>query len=48
MQQGVWPDQGGFASAWRLQQRFAPGMDAAARDGLLDGWRDAVSRTLSS
>jgi glycerol kinase len=47
MQQGVWPDQTGFASAWRLQQRFSPTMAAADSKRLLDGWRDAVGRTLS-
>lgn len=48
MQQGVWPDQAGFADAWRLQQRFEPAMDASTREQLVSGWRDAVRRTLSS
>ncbi len=45
---GVWPDQAGFADQWRLERRFEPHMDAAARAAKLAGWRDAVKRTLSN
>ena len=44
---GVWPDQEGFAKAWRLERRFEPRMEAAKRETKLAGWRDAVARTLS-
>jgi len=47
MQAGVWPDEAGFASAWRLQRRFEPSMPAAAREGAIARWRDALERTLS-
>jgi len=48
MQSGAWPDEHGFAKAWRLQHRFEPTMPAAERDRKLAGWRDAVRRTLST
>lgn len=44
---GVWPDRAGFADLWRLDRRFQPSMDADNRAKLIDGWRDAVRRTLS-
>lgn len=37
-----------FAEAWTAERRFAPEMSAARRDALYAGWRDAVSRTLST
>lgn len=47
-QSGVWPDREGFARGWRLDRRFSPAMDEAIRAKKLAGWRDAVSRTLTS
>jgi glycerol kinase len=44
---GVWPEEQGFASAWALDARFDPGMDAGTRKQMIAGWRDAVRRTLS-
>jgi glycerol kinase len=45
---GVWPDQDEFAARWQLDKRFTPQMDAAQREALLAGWRDAVRRTRST
>ena len=44
---GIWPDQDGFAAAWRLERRFKPNMAAEARDAGIAAWRDAVARTLT-
>jgi len=45
---GLCPDLAGFASAWKRERRFEPGMDAITRERKWAGWRDAVARTLSS
>ncbi len=45
-QAGVWPDEEGFASAWRLQRRFMPDMAPERRSQLLATWQEAVRRTL--
>lgn len=45
---GVWPDQEGFSKLWKLEKRFTPMMDDAARVRKYAGWKDAVRRTLSS
>ena len=45
---GVWPDQAGFAETWARDKRFEPDMDDQRRQNLYKGWKDAVSRTLSS
>jgi glycerol kinase len=47
-QSGVWPDREGFAKGWKLDRRFLPSMDEGVRARKLAGWRDAVSRTLTS
>ncbi|MGB0722634.1 MAG: glycerol kinase GlpK [Gammaproteobacteria bacterium] len=47
MHAGVWPDQEGFADSWRRERRFEPSMGSQEREALVDGWRDAVARTLS-
>jgi glycerol kinase len=44
---GICPDFDGFAAAWQCDRRFEPRMDAAVRDRKWQGWRDAVSRTLT-
>jgi glycerol kinase len=48
MQSGVWPDERGFATSWRLQRRFEPRMATSERETLLAGWREAVRRTITS
>jgi glycerol kinase len=45
---GVWPKAKDFAKAWALDRRFKPEMDSATRTRKLDGWRDAVRRTLTA
>ncbi len=44
---GLYPDFAGFAATWQRDRRFEPGMDAATRERKWQGWRDAVSRTLT-
>jgi glycerol kinase len=44
---GVCPGLEGFAAQWRLDRRFEPDMDAARRERLYAGWKDAVRRTLT-
>lgn len=44
---GLWPAQDAFARTWRCERQFIPQMDYAERLSRLEGWRDAVSRTLS-
>jgi glycerol kinase len=45
---GVWPGADGFAEQWQLERRFEPSMEEDERQAKLTGWREAVSRTLSS
>ncbi|MGD1983693.1 MAG: glycerol kinase GlpK [Chromatiaceae bacterium] len=47
MHAGVWPDEQGFAASWQLQRQFQPDMQDITRKRLVDGWHDAVRRTLS-
>jgi glycerol kinase len=42
-----YPEPEQFAQGWRLDRRFVPRMDAAARRSKYEGWKDAVRRTLS-
>ena len=44
---GMCPDAAGFAATWQRERRFLPQMDAATRARKWQGWRDAVSRTLT-
>jgi glycerol kinase len=44
---GLCPDLPGFAAMWQRERRFHPVMDAATRERKLNGWRDAVARTLT-
>jgi len=37
----------GFAQNWALDRRFQPDMDEATRQRKIDGWEDAIQRTLS-
>ncbi|MEL7185608.1 MAG: glycerol kinase GlpK [Pseudomonadota bacterium] len=41
---GFIPKAEKIADYWTLDRRFEPAMDAAQRDGLLDGWQRAVAR----
>ena len=45
---GVYGDEADFAALARRHTRFEPHMAASVRDRLLDGWREAVRRTLTS
>ena len=42
---GIFPDPEVFAASWRLDRRFEPRLDAAARARKWVGWRDAIRRT---
>ncbi|WP_174302212.1 glycerol kinase GlpK [Caulobacter sp. S45] len=44
---GVYGEEAAFAALPRRRRRFEPQMDARKRERLLDGWRNAVRRTLS-
>jgi glycerol kinase len=48
MHAGVMGGMDEIAGTWSLERRFSPQMDAAARKQHLDGWHDAVRRTLST
>ena len=43
---GVWTDTSQVEAAWRRAARYEPQLDQADADRLIDGWRDAVNRTL--
>jgi glycerol kinase len=45
---GLCPGPAEFAARWRLDRRFTPRMDEATRARKYNGWKDAVSRTLTS
>ncbi len=45
---GIWPDEEGFARAWRRDRRFEPAMDSGTRKRKLRAWKSAVGRTLGS
>ena len=44
---GLWPDQQGFAKSWALDKRFSPKIDPKRRKAKLNGWAEAIQRTLS-
>jgi glycerol kinase len=44
---GVWPGIDGFSKSWALDRSFEPAMDEATRNAKVNGWNDAVRRTLS-
>ena len=44
---GLWSDMTSFEKSWRRQTRFKPKMPQRLRAAKLDGWHDAVSRTLT-
>ena len=45
--EGLYPEPDTFARLWKLDRRFAPGLDPELRRAQIIGWRDAVSRTLT-
>jgi glycerol kinase len=44
---GFFPEPDRFSDHWRLERRFTPQMDAAARARKLAGWTSAVRRLLA-
>ena len=44
---GIWPGMDEFAKGWARERQFTPAMAAAERRRRLDGWHDAVRRTLT-
>ncbi|MDQ0316966.1 glycerol kinase GlpK [Amorphus orientalis] len=44
---GAWPDEDDFARMWARERRFEPAMAEEERLRRVEGWRDAVRRTLS-
>jgi len=47
MKVGFYPSKEEFSKNWILEKRFEPSMDNEKRAKLYNGWKDAVSRTLS-
>ncbi len=47
MRAGVYPDAEGFARAWALDRRFAPGMAEELRAAKYARWRRAVNATMA-
>lgn len=47
MQAGFYPKKEGFAKSWKLEKRFEPQIKEEKRKDLYEGWKDAVSRTLT-
>ncbi len=45
---GEYPDIDGFSRSWRRDCRFEPEMPRAERDRKYGGWKEAVSRTLTT
>ncbi len=43
---GYWKDAAALRSAWQADRMWTPGMDQSMRQQLLDGWREAVERSL--
>jgi len=48
MRAGLYPDMAGFAREWKLERRFEPAMDDAAREAGYAAWKRAVQATLSA
>ena len=45
---GIWPDLAALQGLGHEDRRFAPAMDAAARQEALDGWRKALGKVLAT
>ena len=48
MKAGVWPGMQEFAATWALDRQFEPTFDPSLRDAKHAGWKDAVSRVLTT
>lgn len=48
LQVGFYPAPEEFAKLWQLEKRFSPDMNEETRNTAYEGWKDAVSRTLSN
>jgi glycerol kinase len=44
---GIYPDMEGFAKNWALERRFEPNMDEDTRAKKYEGWKKAVTATMS-
>jgi len=44
---GVWADLPALAQTWQRKDAFEPGMAADQRDTLVEGWHEAVAKTLT-
>jgi len=42
----LWKSRDEIAAQWQVERRFEPRMDAARREALMAGWREAVGRSL--
>ncbi len=47
MKNGFYPSMEEFSKNWHLEKTFEPNMQKELKDELYEGWKDAVSRTLS-
>ena len=43
---GIWSGLDALAATWERGALFEPRMDAARRQALIDGWRDALRRII--
>ena len=48
MKSGIYHSQSQFANTWAAETRFIPKMDAATRNAKYAGWKDAISRVLTT
>ncbi|EHH69501.1 glycerol kinase GlpK [Gluconobacter morbifer] len=47
LQAGIWKSLDEVAATWKQERVFQPGMEPAQRRIMIDGWHDAVHRTLT-
>jgi len=43
---GFWDGTQGFSKSWQLDRQFSSSMDNQTRQKKLDGWQEAIKRTL--
>ena len=48
LQKGIYPPPEDMAKRWKLDRRFEPEMQESLRERKYQGWKDAVSRTLTT
>ncbi len=48
LQHGIYDSLEALDSQWALNQRFEPAISRSAREHIVDGWHDAVRRTLTT